>query len=135
MLAPLTALLIAANVQVTVRLDSPDQLVSISVAENAFADLIGQPSAASNTIAVVHDTTGPQTTIRSSTGYTVTDSPSPIIIVDFGERVLGADAADLFTITGIKKCAVSLRLDKSELSNFQASEISSWCAGHARYST
>jgi hypothetical protein len=81
--------------EVVVDLGPVNTLTSISVAQNALASLAERPTGPSNTIVAVYDTQGPQPVIKLASGFDVTSEARPIVTVDFGERVLGANPADL----------------------------------------
>jgi hypothetical protein len=86
--------------EVEVDLGKANTMTNISVAANALESEIGRPTGPSNTIVAVYDTQGPKPVIRTRKINSIATSDAyPIISIDFGERVLGANPLDLFSVT------------------------------------
>lgn len=86
--------------QFNVQLGAPNTLTNITVPYNAakaaLADGNSKDTAASNTVIVVQDTEGPQPVFVPLSGTQSTSENKTLVMLDFGERVLGADPSKLF---------------------------------------
>ncbi|KAK9812889.1 hypothetical protein WJX72_005294 [[Myrmecia] bisecta] len=58
---------------------------------------------------------GPQVVIKSSEPYGVTNNPTPLFLVDFGEKVLEIDPLQLFNITGTNRTDVAYELNSGQI--------------------
>ena len=90
--------------EVTVNITSPGAPCNASVAAGALASAAGLPTAASNTIVATWRDKRPRALILSTITTSKTHEENPLILIDFGTRVLGAIPSHLFTYQGLSRC-------------------------------
>ena len=86
---------------VMVSLAAPDRPCNISVAGGALAGVLGEPSAASNTLRMTWKTAGPHPTIGTIGKYASTTATRIPLLIDFGERITQLNPLGLFNATGL----------------------------------
>jgi hypothetical protein len=85
--------------ELTVSLGEANKLTTVRVEADALQPaLSGRPSAASNALAILHDTAPPVPVVRMLGTGPSTSEPAPMWQIDFGERVLVEDPAALFRV-------------------------------------
>jgi hypothetical protein len=85
--------------ELTVALGEANKLTTVRVEDDALQPALGgRPSAASNALAILHDTAPPVPVVRLLGTGPSTSEPAPTWQIDFGERVLVEDPAALFRV-------------------------------------
>jgi hypothetical protein len=85
--------------ELTVSLGEANKLTTVRVEADALKSALGgQPSAASNALAILHDTAPPVPVVRLLGYGPSTTVPTPTWQIDFGERVLVENPAMLFRV-------------------------------------
>jgi hypothetical protein len=85
--------------ELTVALGEANKLTTVRVEADALQPALGgRPSAASNALAILHDTAPPVPVVRLLGTGPSTSEPAPTWQIDFGERVLVEDPAALFRV-------------------------------------
>lgn len=84
----------------TVQLTAPNTPCSIVVPEGALDGMVGEPTAASNTLTLIWDEDAPEPVIGTASKFSSTDARRVPLLIDFGERVTAMNPLDLFKTEG-----------------------------------